>query len=168
VSKRLLPSADRVRELVSYNAETGVFTRLVALSPKVKVGDVAGSKDDMGYIRITLDGCRVRAHQLAWVWMTGEWPTLDIDHIDGERSNNRWHNLRHVSRSVNLQNRRAANPVNRSSGLIGASWSKAAKKWWAHIRVNGSVRYLGLFETAEAAHAAYVSAKRVLHHGNTL
>ena len=161
-------TAARLRELLRYDHRSGVFVRVVALSPKVNVGDAAGSVDDMGYVRIVVDGTRYRGHQLAWLYMTGEWPSNDVDHINGVRADNRWSNLRDVERSVNLQNRRRCNPGNKSSGLLGATWSKHAKKWVSFIRVDGTVRNLGYFHTADEAHAAYVAAKRQFHKGGVL
>lgn len=161
-------NADCVRKLLNYDPSSGDFTRRVSLSPKTPAGSLAGSIDDMGYVRIGVNGKRYRAHQLAWLYMTGEWPDEDVDHINGFRSDNRWENLRSVSRKVNLQNRRANNPANKTSGLLGASWSRQANRWTSCIRINGKTRYLGLYDTAEEAHAAYVDAKRKFHEGCVL
>lgn len=160
--------AEALRRELTYDPVTGVFTRLISRSNTVAVGEAAGSVDDMGYVRINLLGGRYRAHQLAWLYMTGEWPQTDIDHINGRRDCNQWVNLRAVSRTVNLQNRRAANPLNKTSGLLGASWSEQAQKWWSYIRVDGKTRHLGLYSTAEEAHSAYLVAKRALHEGCTI
>ncbi|MDD3965317.1 MAG: HNH endonuclease signature motif containing protein [Candidatus Moranbacteria bacterium] len=158
----------RLKELLHYDPETGHFTRVFASSNTVKVGDKAGSLDDLGYIRINVGGFRLRAHQLAVLYQTGSLPLLDVDHIDGDRSNNRWDNLREVSRSVNLQNRREENPLNHTSGFLGVSWSKVAKKWWVHLRVDGKGRHVGLFTSVDEARAAYLKAKRELHEGCTI
>jgi hypothetical protein len=100
--------------------------------------------------------------------MTGRFPDGQIDHRDGDKDNNRWGNLRDVTRLVNQQNQRRAHRSNRSSGLMGATWSKASKKWQSGIKLNGKFIYLGSFETPEEAHATYISAKRRLHEGCTI
>lgn len=84
-------TAERVRELFRYDPETGIFTRLVD-SPmhRAKAGETSASINSQGYAQIRVDGKRYKAHRLAWLHMTGEWPTQQIDHIDGNRANNRW------------------------------------------------------------------------------
>lgn len=158
--------------LLCYDKNSGSFTRRCAGGKwgQIPAGATVGTVDDMGYLRITLGrGRRYRAHRLAWFYVTGDWPKQDIDHIDGNRLNNAFCNLRDVPRHINTQNRRALNPVNKSSGLIGAVWSSAAQRWTSRIRIGGGKFIdLGLFNSAEAAHGAYVKSKRQLHEGNTL
>ncbi|HYD58974.1 MAG TPA: HNH endonuclease signature motif containing protein [Noviherbaspirillum sp.] len=126
---------------------------------------MAGSKNGHGYILIGLPEGRFRAHRLAWLYVCGEWPKNEVDHINGVRSDNRIANLRDVSRRTNNENRREAQCNNRSSGLLGVTWSGRHKKWAASIRVNRKNKHLGLWETKEEAHEAYVCAKRRLHEG---
>lgn len=95
----------------------------------------------------------------------GHWPTYQIDHINGDRSDNRLANLRDVSATVNAQNQRKAYANNRA-GLLGAH--RAGKRYVARIRMPQARIFLGGFASAEEAHAAYVAAKRLLHEGNTL
>lgn len=131
-------------------------------------GKVAGNTNHAGYVRIGLGGAKSNsymAHRLAWLYMTGEWPVADIDHINGKRSDNRWVNLRSVSRSVNLQNQRVARS-NNNTGLLGVTRTRGG--FGAQIAAYGEQRWIGTFQTPEAAHAAYIAAKRVLHEGNTL
>ena len=90
-------TAARLRELLQYDPETGVFTRLVKTSNGIKVGDVAGTADARGYILIRVDGWLHLAHRLAWLHMTCEWPKGMIDHINGVRDDNRWSNLRRAA-----------------------------------------------------------------------
>lgn len=160
-------TAERLRELVEYDPKTGVFVRRVVLSNVVKVGDVAGSKSvKTGHYFIWVEGKRYGAHRLAWLYMTGTWPKKNIDHINGDGSDNRWCNLRDVAQSVNLQNIRSANKRN-TSGLLGAH-DHGDGKYTSQIQVDGKRRYLGIFSTAAEAHKAYVTAKRVLHVGCTI
>lgn len=158
-------TADRLRELLHYDPCTGVFTRLVSLSHRTKVGDVAGVEHGNGYLRINVDAQRYFAHRLAWLYMTGSWPTGEVDHIDGARGNNRWENLRDVTRSENNQNHRAARSDSRS-GLIGVI--KHGPSYRARITVNRKVHLLGVFPTPQAAFGAYLDAKRRLHEAGTL
>jgi hypothetical protein len=112
---------------------------------------------------ISIDGKYQLAHRLAWMMVTGSEPNDDIDHVNGIRSDNRFANLRTATRGENMQNERAARSSNKSSGLLGVSWSKAAGKWAAGIKLNGKKRHLGLFTDQQAAHEAYLVAKRDLH-----
>ena len=157
--------AQRVRELLDYDKDTGIFTRRVKVCGRALAGDIAGTKVPDGYIDIGVDGVKYRAHRLAWVHVTGEWPKCQIDHIDGCRDNNAFANLRDVTQSVNQQNRKSCKSGN-SSGFLGVS--KDGSKWASRIRSNGVMHNLGAFETPELAHAVYVEAKRRLHPGNTI
>lgn len=102
------------------------------------------------------------AHRLAWLYMTGEWPRQEIDHIDGDRANNKWLNLRDVDHATNMQNRRVAQS-NNVGGFLGVS--RRAES--IHIAYVGT-KYIGSFRTPEEAHAAYVQRKRAAHDGCTI
>lgn len=106
------------------------------------------------------------AHRLAWLYVYGEWPNGDIDHIDGDRLNNRIANLRDVSRRVNLENQRRPKACNKS-GFLGVKTFRD-QRFQARIQVRGVQLHLGTFDTPHEAHAAYVAAKRNLHQGCTL
>lgn len=160
-------SVDRIRELFHYNQETGEFTRKVKTGKSTVVGEVVGSPAKNGYLRITVDGIRLLAHRAAFAVMTGRLPDGDIDHINGDRQCNAWSNLREATRAQNMQNEQKARS-NNGSGVAGAHWHKDAGKWTSAIKTNGLKRHLGVFDTAEQAHAAYVSAKRESHAFSTL
>lgn len=153
-------TADRLREIIDYDADSGVFTWRIP-RPKIRVGEVAGGIDSYGYWCIRTHGGLYGAHILAWLYMTGDWPSEDIDHRDTDRSNNRWNNLREASRAQNLRNARAHRDG--TSGFKGVCWSKQKSKWLAKICVNYKQINLGLFDTPENAHAAYVSASKKFH-----
>lgn len=155
------PCAERVRELLEYSPETGEF-RHKASRGGVLSGSVAGCLYANGYRKITIDGRGYLAHRVAWLYVHGEWPATGIDHANGDKDDNRLCNLRMASQSQNMQNILEAPHLSRS-GLFGAAWDKARNKWQASIRVDGKRRYLGRFETAEDASAAYLSAKEKLH-----
>jgi hypothetical protein len=106
------------------------------------------------------------AHRLAWCIAYGEWPSLEIDHINGDAGDNRLCNLRNVDRATNAQNKRRAQCTNKS-GIQGVE-THAVGRLSASVWVGGKRVYLGRFDTAEEAHAAYVAAKRRLHQGCTL
>jgi hypothetical protein len=130
---------------------------------------VAGSVNPCGYRQIKIDKHLYRAHRLAWLWMTGAWPIQEqVDHINGIRDDNRWANLRNVSRAANNQNQRRAQSRNLSAQLLGVSRKNAAGGFQARIRHEGKEKRLGTFRAAALAHEAYVAAKRKLHEGNTL
>ena len=157
-------TAQRLRELLRYNPETGIFTR-PRPTRYTQAGGDAGRLNNIGYMVVSIDRKKMLAHRLAWLYQTGGWPTAEVDHINGIRTDNRWENLRDVSPSTNQQNRRAPNR-NNSAGLLGVSREK--KSWVAQIFHDGKRKRLGTFDTPEEAHAAYVAAKRVAHPGCTL
>ena len=163
-------NAERLREALNYYPDTGLFRWKIRTSNRVKVGDIAGAQNSKtGYQSISIDGKLHRSNRLAWLYVTGAWPAGDADHRNGVRADNRFENLRDVSRTVNLQNQRAARGNNRSSGLLGVSESKGrAKSWRASIKNEGRDQYLGRFHTKEEAHDAYLAAKRKLHEGCTI
>lgn len=159
-------TAGRLREVLSYDPESGEFRWKVRLSARSVIGEIAGTTDERGYIRICIDRNIQRAHRLAWLYMHGAWPAQEIDHLDGDKQNNRIANLRDVARAVNQQNQRSANRQSRS-GLRGVKLHKTGK-WHARIWANGRSESLGLHDTADLAYAAYLKAKRQHHEGNTL
>lgn len=161
-------TACRLRELLSYDPETGVFTWNLRRG-KAQKGQLAGCIGGKGYVVIGMDYTLHSCHRLAWLYMTGEWPQFEVDHINGVRADNRWVNLRDVSRQVNSQNQRQATAQNRSSGVLGVGFDARYKKpWRASICVEGKSKHLGHHASAEIAHHAYIEAKRVLHKGGTL
>jgi hypothetical protein len=158
-------TAERLRALVSYSPETGKFHWRIRTSNRIRIGDEAGSIRPTGYVSIGVDGHLYQAHRLAWLHVTGMWPTGVIDHLNHVIADNRWSNLRDVSQSVNLHNRLAAQP-NSQTGLLGAFPFRSGYR--AGVRDGGKSRHVGLFDTPEEAHSAYVAAKRRLHEGCTL
>ncbi len=166
---RELPSVEELRLALSYDAETGILTRRVFVGGRYGglPGSVAGTKNEQGYVIVSHRCQRYRAHRIAWALVTGEWPSCEIDHINGIRDDNRWANLRDVASAINAQNKRRAQR-NSKTGLLGASWSKREKAFVSRIKINGVYRYLGAFATAESAHAAYLLAKRTNHPGCTI
>ena len=160
------PTQSRLKELLHYDQETGVFTWLVNRRNRQVAGHVAGCLSKAsGYISIGVDLKMYQAHRLAWLYVNGVWPKNEIDHIDGIKSNNKISNLRKATRSLNVQNQKKAH-ANSSSGFLGAH--KYGSKWRAKIGLNGKKIFLGYFATPQEAHSAYITAKRRLHPYGTL
>lgn len=142
----------RLRELLRYDQYTGEFVRLVDRQ-RYRAGTIAGSFDARGYLCIGLDGKTYKSHRLAWLYMTGAWPEQEIDHIDGDRSNNRFDNLRPATHEQNARNQKLrADNIARLKGvrLNGATWQ-------ARIRIAGRTVSIGEFDSPEMAHGAYVA-----------
>ena len=159
-------TAQLLRELLHYEPSTGVFTRLVATSGLYGcVGRVCGTPDKDGYSRISLMSRKYGAHRLAWLYTTGSWPKQQIDHINGNRSDNHISNLRDVTPRMNTENQTRSH-LRSKVRLLGVSECK--NKFRATIQVDGRRINLGVFESAEAAHAQYIKSKRVMHAGCTL
>ena len=148
-----------VINLLNYDCATGVFT----WKPRrgVKAGVPLGTDNGHGYKRITVLGKSYYAHRLAWLYMHGEIPDCQIDHIDGNKANNSISNLRKATPSQNQHNHCIAQS-NSKSGIQGVSWHKKARKWQSHIKINGEKKYLGLFYSKYDAKNAYEEIKKEL------
>jgi hypothetical protein len=149
----------RVREVLDYDPQTGIFTWKTMLAHRRKAGTTAGSKLPHGYTEIGLDNVSYLAHRLAWFWMTGEWPDGQVDHIDLDRSNNAWSNLRVATHRQNVYN--SSLRRNNTSGHKGVIRRKYA--WHARIMANRKLHLLGDFKTKEEAIEAYQDAAKRLH-----
>lgn len=149
-------NAEFLRSVLSFNRSTGVFV----WNGGKRAGREAGYIHSQGYRQITINGKPYYAHRLAWLYETGSEPATEIDHIDGNRLNNRICNLREVAAGGNQHNQR--NPQARgSSGFLGVSMKRG--RFRAAIKVSGKTVHIGTFDTAEQAHSAYVVEKRRLH-----
>ena len=156
-----LPDAGFIRSALHYDHETGIFTwrHRVGIYRGINnrcAGTIAGTPDGNGYISIRIDQHRFKAHRLAWCWMMGSDPASDIDHIDCDRSNNRFANLRIATRTQNLGN--SSKRFDNTSGHKGVCWDKRAKKWKASICISGNSMHLGNFYNIEDAAEAYKRA----------
>jgi hypothetical protein len=156
---------EEANELFSYSAETGVITTRRSLSAKKPVGSVLGAITRDGYLQIGLRGRFYMAHRLAFLLMDKEWPSEQVDHINGIRTDNSWRNLRHATAGLNAQNKRVPQSNNRS-GFLGVT--KFGRGWRASITVMRKQVYLGTFGTPEEAFNAYLRAKRAAHEGCTI
>jgi hypothetical protein len=129
---------------------------------RIRVGSVAGFAANAGYIGVQVNGLQTYAHRVVWLLMTGNWPADQIDHIDGNKSNNTINNLRQATGFENQQNHRKERARSKSR-LLGVHWNETRRTWFARIQVKGKSRYLGVFASPHDAYAAYISAKRELH-----
>lgn len=150
---------ERLKEVLNYDADTGVFTWAIKRTNSVYIGKVAGSPQ-IGYISIRIDNKLYLAHRLAWLYVYGYFPKNHTDHINNIRDDNRICNLREATAAENLQNYPATRK-NSKTGMIGVS--KKRKKYRARLMLNRKEIYLGVFDTPEEAQAAYISAKEKLH-----
>jgi AP2 domain/HNH endonuclease len=157
-------TAKRLRELLDYDSATGVFTWRVDKG-RVRVGDRAGSvsrrkksANGLTYQRrfIKVDQINYTSSRLAWLYTTRKWPREMVDHKNCDALDDSWENLREASHAQNGANQRNRRQV----PFKGVSWQKDCGKFMAHIRVNYRKINLGRFNTAEAAHAAYIAAAK--------
>ena len=180
IAEREALTAEYVRQILDYNPETGEF-RWKERTPEMfedtsqrsknnrcaiwngrYAGSIAGGINGVGYRFVWVDRRRpYLAHRLAWLYMIGEWPKNEIDHIDGDSLNNRFSNLREATRSENEHNTGVRS--NNTSGYKGVCWNGKASKWQSQIMVRRRKIYLGIFDRIEDAAAAYAKAARELH-----
>lgn len=165
MTSKTLPTPEYLRKRLRYEPETGKLFWLDCddMRPQWKsrfVGKEAMiTMSSHGYFSARFSGCAVYAHRVIWAMVHGEWPVGEIDHINGNRSDNRIENLRHVTKSENAKNKRR--PSNNSSGVSGVHWFKRDQKWQAQISIgSGRSKHLGYFSTLEEAAAARLAAER--------
>lgn len=164
-------TAERLRELLHYDPETGVFRwradRLTGRGRRLlaRAGDIAGTREQNGYVRINIDYRPQRAHRLAFLYVTGKWPRHHVDHKNGVPDDNAWSNLRDVPQAINNQNQRRVR-ADSKTGVQGVQQT-ADGRFVARVGLSGT-RHIGRFDTPQEAHSAYVAAKRELHAGCTI
>jgi hypothetical protein len=167
----------RVRELFNYNAKTGLLVWRERPLSHFKSeatyhsfcsrfqGKDAGHVERQGYRVIVCDGKARKAHHLVWLWVTGElpeYPAFEIDHINGNRADNRIENLRKVTKTENQRN--TVKRVTNTSGVHGVNWVESKQRWVARIWNGPRHVYLGCFENLADAAIARRAAERVLGH----
>lgn len=159
----------RLKEVLHYNPNTGVFTWIARIKG-ICIGSRAGcihTNKRTGYrhIFIRVDRSLYKAHRLAFLYMTGMWPTNEVDHEDHDGINNKWKNLRDVTHVENHQN--LSKPSDNTSGVVGVCWHKTYSKWTARIRANKKNIFLGCFaEFSDAVSARMAAEKRYGFHQN--
>jgi len=160
--KKEPPPIEWLREQIAYDPETGKFKWKVA---KQKRSDSVGGRNSRGYVYISIKyaDCdhKLKATRLAFALMEGRWPNI-MDHINGDKADDRWCNLREVTNAENKRNL----PISKrnTSGHVGVCWNKKAKKWHARIgatQVGKSSKHLGFYDTKEEAIAARKEAEKL-------
>lgn len=159
---REIISQSKLKENLEYSHDSGhlIWKTRVATGNyhqmwnALHAGKIAGSRDKDGYRQLNILSHVYRAHSLVWLYVTGEFPMTEIDHINGIKDDNRFGNLRLATRALNTQN--WSRKGRGTSGALGVTWNKAAGKWQASGLFNGKLRYLGLYDeltiAAEVAH----------------
>lgn len=147
-----------LHELFEYRE--GQLIRKKTTSPNAKAGNPAGGKDTLGYITVSLRGKRYLAHRLIWL-MHYKYLPMFVDHINGDKSDNRIENLREATKAENAHN--SAMRKDNTSGAKGVGWHKARNKWRAYLQLNGRYVHLGLFTKISEAKAAVTLARQDLH-----
>lgn len=148
-------------ELLDYEPKTGLFIWKFTRTNRIKIGSVAGSITEFGYRSIMICRRPYLAHRLAWFYMTGEWPKDQIDHINGDKDDNRYENLREATRSQNMRNRDKTK--RNTSGFKGVHFHSRSSRWRVQIGIGGKLKYVGQFRTIEEAHRAYKEAAAAFH-----
>lgn len=141
-------SREKLKELLSYDEKTGIFIWKIANTRRIHVGDEAGRIKE-GYIKIGINNKEYYAHRLAWLYIYGDWPNKFIDHINGNRSDNRIENLREVTQAENVRNSKM--PKTNTSGIKGVRWNKKDGKWRAQCGIGGKMIYVGQYDSISEA-----------------
>ena len=142
---------ERLKELLDYDSASGVFTWKDVRNGRVEVGGIAGYIQH-GYVNIQIDNKTYKAHRLAWLYVYGEFPQNDIDHINHARSDNRIVNLRDVTSQENARNKSI--PRHNTSGIMGVQWSESRQRWIGQLEINIDGKrkaYFRRFKTLEEA-----------------
>jgi hypothetical protein len=154
---------ERLKQLLHYDPVTGVFTRIQS-SRSDRLGQQPGSRNTKGHIQIRIDGKLYVAHRLAWLYVNGQFPINQLDHIDGDKTNNKFGNLRTATNKQNQEN--VPLQTNNTSGYRGVSFDKRVNKFRAYVCHNRKNITIGLFATGEDAAIAARSVRDQLftHH----
>lgn len=159
------PSYERIKSLLNYDPKTGIFTNKVFRGPRAKKNDITGSLTTFGYKVISVDKVSHYAHRLAWIFMFKRSANIFIDHINGDRTDNRISNLREVTKEMNGKNTKIRK--NNTSGCSGVSWVEGSRKWWVRASVKGERKNFGLYEDLETAiHIRKKIEKYIGYHEN--
>jgi hypothetical protein len=153
-------TAERLREVLRYSPIVGVFEWRIA-GRRIRPGYLAGcASKTSGYIKICIDRKQYSGQNLAWLYMTGKWPEVVIDHKDGDRSNNAFNNLRPATRAQNAANARRA--AHNKSGEKGVFFCNTSRRWKAQIKTGGSIAFSKMYKTLDEAVAGIREAREKL------
>jgi len=142
-------SQSELKKHIHYNPDTGIITRILSTSNRVKVGSVCDNKNNFGYIRVGICGRRYQAHTVIWLYMTGKFPKKQVDHMNHIRDDNRWCNLREVTSRENSLNCKLSK--NNTSGFSGVSWNPLNNNWRVRVMVLGETINVGSYRSKTIA-----------------
>ena len=167
VSKRKLHlTQEFLQRILDYNPITGIFTWKWRPEKHLRrnhmyAGKTAGTVTESGYIMISVDKIQYQAHILAFIYMTGNYPpSEEVDHKDTKRTNNAWSNLRPATTTQNRAN--SSLRSDNTSGHKGVTWHAGTQKWRTKLKIHGKDVHVGLFNSVNAAHEAYMEAAHKL------
>jgi hypothetical protein len=150
----------RLKELLRYDPATGIFRWKISNSNRIKIGNITGCITKYGYLEIVIDKKNYKSHRLAFLYMNGYFPENDIDHINRLKTDNRWINLREVSRQCNIRN--SNNYRTNTSGIKGVSWHNPSNKWMSYIYINNKRKNLGYYKSFDNAVCARLAGEQCL------
>jgi len=153
-----LPSTEILSELLNYNPESGILIRIDRSTGVSNRGTDAGYNHSSGYKFIGINNSRYLLHRIIWKIMTGEDPSGPIDHINHDRTDNRWSNIRMVTGKDNSKN--LSMFKRNTSGVTGVTWDKSRDKWLAQININGKAKHLGRYDLIADAGIARSEAEK--------
>jgi len=158
---------ERLKQVLQYDEETGIFTWLISPRNNVPFGSIAGQIDNKGYVRIIYQRKLYLGHWLAWFFVYNKWPDNEIDHINGNPTDNRIANLRDVTRKQNMENKKIYKT--NKSGYSGVTWHSRDKKWNVRIGHYGKRISLGYFDNLNDAISARIKAEnQIFTHNNRI
>ena len=156
-------SQEYLKELITYDPDSGEVRWKVKKSGNTKIGDIVGRTKTDGYRGVTIDRKEYCLHRIIWMFVYGYFPSVVLDHINGVKGDNRLCNLREATFSQNNQNRGMMS--NNTSGYRGVCWIKSNRKWRASISIKGKPKHIGLYSTKEEAFEAYLVAIKNIDDG---
>ena len=157
----------KLKIILNYDKSTGIFTINSPYCHKQRIGQIVGTKRIFGYLGCQINNYNYLMHRLAWLYIYGVWPTHEIDHRNGIKTDNRISNLRDCNHNINTQNKTKPHSNNRS-GYLGVSPNHSRNKWRVRIGVNNKYIHIGYYDSPESAYKAYLNAKRKYHEGCTI
>ena len=152
---------DEIKSVLNYNPDTGDLVWSDCLYNQIRKGKIAGNPTKLGYRDVMYKGKTYKAHRLIWLYVYGEFPDLQIDHIDCNGLNNRLSNLRLCTQFQNKLN--SAKPKTNTSGYKGVCWQKRLQKWQTRCVANGKRIHLGYFTDKEEANKVYQEFAKLNH-----
>jgi hypothetical protein len=158
---QIMITQSELKKLLDYNLDTGIFTWKINRTKNAKIGSIAGYVDIEGYHLISIFGKVYKSHRLAWLYVYGNFPSKLIDHINGNKSDNKLCNLRECSNDENQWNAKISS--RNLSGVKGVHWSNNKDRWIAKLSIHGKIKHCGSFKDIESAKNAIIKFRESLH-----